>query len=70
MQAGEGKSCRLTDEGRRTFLQQYEARRKTEFTHAVLEQKMTYQQAFEQQVRLLAKVLQGERPDYPPLAMK
>ena len=69
-QEGEGKSCRLTDEGRRNFLQQYEARRKTEFTHAVLKQKMTYQQAFEQQARLLAKVLQDERDDYPPLAMK
>lgn len=70
VQNEEGTSCRLTDEGRRTFLQQYEARRKTEFTHTVLERKMTYQQAFEQQARLLAKTLQGERNAYPPLAMK
>ncbi len=61
---------RLTDEGRRTFLQQYENRRKTEFTHAVLDQKMTYQQAFEHQTRLLAKTLQGELEEYPPLLMK
>ncbi len=66
----EADTCRLTDEGRRTFLQQYENRRKTEFTHSVLEQKMTYQQAFEQQTRLLAKTLQGEREEYPPLLMK
>ncbi len=61
---------RLTDEGRRTFLQQYENRRKTEFTHAALDQKMTYQQAFEHQTRPLAKTLKGELEEYPPLLMK
>ncbi len=66
----ETDTCRLTDEGRQAFLEQYEQRRKTEFTHAALEQKMTYQQAFEEQARLLGKLLQGEREDYPPLLMK
>ena len=68
--ATEAGTSRLTDEGRRTFLQQYEHRRKTEFTHAVLEQKMTYQQAFEQQARLLAHTLHGANDTYAPLLMK
>ncbi|PIE31973.1 type I-D CRISPR-associated endonuclease Cas1 [candidate division KSB3 bacterium] len=66
----EANVWRLTDEGRRAFLGQYEARRKTEFTHPVLNQKMTYQQAFEEQTRLLAKTLSGECERYQPLLMK
>jgi CRISPR-associated protein Cas1 len=62
--------CRLTDEGCRKFLEQYEQRRTTEFTHPVLNRKMTYQQSFEQQVRLLAKTLQGEVDEYSPLVIK
>jgi len=61
---------RLTDAGRRTFLQQYEARRQTTIVHPYLRQAMTYQQSFEQQARLLAKTLQGEVDGYPPLIMK
>lgn len=66
----EDGAWRLTDDGRLTFLKHYENRTQTELTHPVLNQKMTYQQSFEQQARLLAKVLQGELKDYPPLRMK
>lgn len=66
----EAGTSRLSEEGRHIFLEQYEARRKTEFTHPVLNQKMTYQQAFEQQTRQLARTLQGELAEYPPLLMK
>jgi CRISPR-associated protein Cas1 len=68
-QAGEN-ACLLTDEGRKKFLAQYEQRRNTEFTHPVLERKMTYQQSLEQQARQLSKTLQGELEAYPPLCMK
>jgi len=57
-------TVRLTDEGRRTFLQQYEQRRKTEFTYAVTGQKITYLRAFEEQARLLGRVLQGDVDRY------
>lgn len=55
---------RLTDEGRRTVLQQYEQRRKTEFTYGITGQKITYHRAFEEQARLLARVLQGDAERY------
>jgi CRISPR-associated protein Cas1 len=61
---------RLTDEGRRTFLTQYENRRQTELRHPVLNQTMTYQQCFEHQTRLLAQTLQGKRASYPPFLIK
>lgn len=51
--ATDAETYRLSDEGRRTFLEQYEGRRKTEFTHAHLNCKITYQRAFEEQARVL-----------------
>jgi CRISPR-associated protein Cas1 len=65
-----GNVYMLTDEGRKTFLEQYEERKRSEFVHPVLKQKMTYQQCFEHQARFLAKTLQGELKEYPPLLMK
>ena len=65
-----GGICRLTDDGRKKFLKQYEERKNTEFTHPILNQKMTYQHSFEQQARFLAKTLQGELEEYPPLLIK
>ncbi len=65
-----GGFVRLTDTGRKTFLKLYEDRKKTEFTHPRLQQKMTYMQCFEQQARFLAKTLQGELAAYPPLLIK
>ncbi len=50
-------------------LEQYEQRRATEFMHPALKRTMTYQQSFEQQARQLAKTLQGELEEYPPLCM-
>jgi CRISPR-associated protein Cas1 len=67
---GVGKVCALTDAGRERFLEQYEARKQTEFTHPVLKQTMTYQRCFEQQARFLGKTLQGELKTYPPLVVK
>lgn len=65
-----GQVTLLTESGREIFLQQYEERKRAEFTHPVLNQKMTYQHSFEQQARFLAKTLQGELKEYPPLQVK
>ncbi|MCP4396909.1 MAG: CRISPR-associated endonuclease Cas1 [bacterium] len=69
IQQHERASCRLSDEGRRTFLTQYEARRTTEITTPDTKQKMTYQHGFEHQVRLLAAALQEEAKTYTALRM-
>jgi CRISP-associated protein Cas1 len=65
-----GGVVQLTPEGRKTFLRLYEGRKQSEFTHPVLNQKMTYQHCFEQQARFLAKTLTGELDEYPPLLIK
>jgi len=65
-----GGVFRLTNEGRKKFLKLYEDRKKTEFKHPILKQKMTYQRCFEQQARFLAKTLQGELDEYPALLIK
>lgn len=56
---------RLTDDARKRFLLQYEARLNDEITHPTFAYKATYRRCLELQVRLLAKVLSGEIPDYP-----
>lgn len=61
---------RLSQEGRREFLKQYEKKKQSEFKHPVLGRKCTYQEAFEIQARLLAKYLMGEIEKYPPLVLK
>jgi CRISPR-associated protein Cas1 len=65
-----GHIFKLTDEARKRFLEQYEEQKQTEFTHPVLKQNITYHQSFEQQARFLAKTLQGELKEYPPLLIK
>jgi len=67
---GVGNVYQLTDAGRKIFLEHYEERKQSEFIHPVLNQKMTYQRCFEQQTRFLAKALQGELKEYPPLLVK
>jgi CRISPR-associated protein Cas1 len=53
-------SWRMSDEGRRTFLQKYEERLNTEIEHPVLKTKVTYRRCLELQFRLLSRWLQGE----------
>lgn len=60
----------LSDEGRKTFLREYEQKKQTKFTHPVLKEKCTYQEAFEMQARLLGKYLMNEIEQYPPLVLK
>jgi len=65
-----GSVYRLTDSGLQTFLTRYEERKFATFQHPVLRQEVTYRQCFEQQARFLAKTLQGELKEYPPLLIK
>lgn len=56
--------CRLTVDGRRTFLQQFERKLESTVQHPVLGHSVTHRRAIELQARLLAKVLLGEAPAY------
>jgi len=60
----------LSDEGRRTFLRLYEQKKQSKFKHPVMGRQCTYQEAFEIQVRLLAKYLMAEIDSYPPLVLR
>lgn len=61
---------RLSDKGRRLFLEQWEARLETELQHPVFDYKATYRRALELQARLLGRWLLGEVPAYPPLLVR
>jgi CRISPR-associated protein Cas1 len=64
------QAVELTKEGRRKFLTAYQQKKLSSFKHPVADQKCTYQEAFEIQVRLLGKYLMGEIDKYPPLVLK
>jgi CRISPR-associated protein Cas1 len=51
---------RLTDQGRKLFLQKFEERLNTEIAHPILKNKVTYRRCLELQMRLLSRWLLGE----------
>jgi CRISPR-associated protein Cas1 len=57
---------RLKREALRTFFQQYGKRIHTRVVHPRLEHRLTYQQCFEVQARLLAKIVEGKKKAYLP----
>jgi CRISPR-associated protein Cas1 len=61
---------RLTDAGRRTFLQKYEERLNTSIQHPTFGYSVTYRKAIEVQVRLLGKWLVDEIPEYVPFTVR
>jgi CRISPR-associated protein Cas1 len=61
---------RLTDAGRRTFLQKYEERLNTEIKHPTFGYRVSYRKAIEVQTRLLGKWLVGEIPEYVPFTVR
>ncbi|MBK9094835.1 MAG: type I-D CRISPR-associated endonuclease Cas1d [Anaerolineae bacterium] len=63
-------SARLTDAGRRRFLEQFETRLNTEIAHPVFKYKATYYRCLELQTRLLAKTVSGELTDYVPFVVR
>jgi CRISPR-associated protein Cas1 len=60
---------RLSDEGRKRFLQAFERKMTSEFTHPVFDYRCTYRRAIELQARLLARHLQEGIP-YKPLILR
>jgi CRISPR-associated protein Cas1 len=61
---------RLTEEGRRTFLTRFEERLDTEIQHPVFGYKATYRRSLELEVRLVAKWLTGEIPQFKPFVVR
>lgn len=60
----------LTPKGWREFVGQYQRRLNTRVRHPYYGRRLTYQQCFEVQARLLAKVVKGELDEYPPFLTK
>lgn len=56
----------LSREALGTYFEQYSRRINTRVLHPGLKRRLTYQQCFEVQARLLAKVIEGEREAYIP----
>lgn len=60
-----GGGVALTGEGRKAFYRAYELRMDTLVTHPIFGYRLSYRRLLEVQVRLLAKVLDGEVAKYP-----
>jgi CRISPR-associated protein Cas1 len=60
-----GPSVALTNEGRKAFYRAYELRMDTLVTHPIFGYRVSYRRLLELQVRLLAKVLDGDISQYP-----
>jgi len=68
--AEEMGAWRLTNRGRRVFLQKYEDRLNTEITHPAFGYKVTYRRCLELETRLAAKWLMREIAEYRPLVVR
>ncbi len=60
-----GDAVALTQNGRKAFFRAYEARMDTLVTHPIFEYRVSYRRLLEIQARLLARLLDGEIPEYP-----
>ena len=60
-----GESVALTPAGRKGFFRAYELRMDTLVTHPLFEYRVSYRRLLEIQVRLLARVIEGEIAAYP-----
>ena len=60
-----GNAVSLTASGRKGFFRAYELRMDAMVTHPIFEYRVSYRRLLEVQVRLLAKVLEGEVAEYP-----
>lgn len=65
-----GGAVAFTQPGRGKFLRAYERRMDEEITHPVFDYRISYRRTLEVQLRLLARYLTGEIPDYPPFATR
>jgi CRISPR-associated protein Cas1 len=62
-----GAAVNLTPGGRKKFFHTYEQRMNHLITHPVFNYKISYRRALELQARLLARIIEGEIPEYIPL---
>jgi CRISPR-associated protein Cas1 len=60
-----GTAVSLTAEGRKAFYRAYELRMDTMVTHPIFQYRVSYRRLLEVQVRLLAKLLEGDIAEYP-----
>ncbi len=65
-----GGACAFTQPGRAKFLRAYERRVDEEITHPVFGYRISYRRTLEVQLRLLARYLSGEIPEYPPFVTR
>ena len=65
-----GGAVSLTADGRRAVLRAYERRLDTEIRHPVFGYRISYRRVMDVQARLLAGVLVGELPEYPPMVTR
>ena len=65
-----GNAVNLTPAGRKKFIQTYEQRMSHLLTHPLFQYKVCYRRAVELQARILARVLEGQIPDYKPLTTR
>lgn len=61
-----GPACALTDNGRRTVIEGYEARMQTLIRHPLFGYSVSYRRILEVQARLLSRVVAGELTHYRP----
>lgn len=62
----EGGAVELTPSGRKTIISAYQMRKQDQLIHPVIDQEITYGQAFHIQARILARYLRGDIPEYYP----
>jgi CRISPR-associated protein Cas1 len=67
---GPGGGIYLNQCGLKRFFAQYSQRLNTQVTHPYHRRRLTYQQCFEVQARLLRKVIEGELDEYPPFRVR
>ena len=67
---GPGGGIYLNRRGLKRFFAQYSQRLNTPVTHPYYQRRLTYQQCFEVQARLLRKVIEGELDEYPPFRVR
>ena len=60
----------LTDTGRKTFLKQWQERKKEKITHPYLDEKLAWGMIPYAQALLLARYLRGDLDEYPPFLWK
>ena len=66
----ESGAVRMTDDARRTFLSEWQKRKRDELTHPYLEEKMSRGLVPYIQAMLLARTLRGDLDEYPPFFWK